>query len=147
VSQFLVLSHFLQARAAKGFAILSVFFFFFLLPIDRVASRETKLVRHPIYSIRPEAEDNLTASTIDKAGHLSTRTITTTRILLNIRKHEIMVTNDGLLRVFWPNGLSGTATPGVMVGWRNSETDIFIITILEDAEVRQCLWKTGMILA
>jgi phosphatidylinositol N-acetylglucosaminyltransferase subunit Q len=58
-----------------------------------------------------------------------------------------MVAYDGLLRVFWPNGLSRTAAPGVMVGWRNSETDIFIITILEDAEVRVCLWKTEMILA
>ena len=47
-----------------------------------------------------------------------------------------MVTNDGLLRIFWPNRVSGTATSGVMVGWRNSETDIFIIAILEDAEVR-----------
>lgn len=47
-----------------------------------------------------------------------------------------MITNGGLLRVFWPNGLSGTTTSGVMVGWRNSETDIFIITILEEAEVR-----------
>ena len=33
-----------QARAAKGFAILSVFFVLFLLPIERAASRETKLV-------------------------------------------------------------------------------------------------------
>ncbi|KAF7508586.1 hypothetical protein GJ744_009135 [Endocarpon pusillum] len=47
-----------------------------------------------------------------------------------------MIANDGLLRVFWPNGLSGTTAPGVMVGWRNSETDIFIVTILEEAEVR-----------
>lgn len=46
-----------------------------------------------------------------------------------------MVTNDGLLRIFWPNGLSSTTTPGVMVGWRNSETDVFVVTILEDAEV------------
>ena len=50
-----------------------------------------------------------------------------------------MIANDGLLRVFWPNGLSGTTTPGVMVGWRNSETDIFIVTILEEAEVRLSL--------
>jgi phosphatidylinositol N-acetylglucosaminyltransferase subunit Q len=51
-----------------------------------------------------------------------------------------MVTNDGLLRIFWPNGLSVSASPGVMVGWRNSETDIFIVTILEDVEV--CLRRS-----
>jgi phosphatidylinositol N-acetylglucosaminyltransferase subunit Q len=53
----------------------------------------------------------------------------------------MVIANDGLLRVFWPNGLSGKTTSGVMVGWRNSETDIFIITILEDTEVRLCPWK------
>ena len=54
-----------------------------------------------------------------------------------------MVAIDGLLRVFWPNGLSGTTTPGVMVGWRNSETDIFIITILEEVEVSLRLQSTN----
>jgi hypothetical protein len=83
MGQFLELNYLLQARAAKGFAILSVFFFFLLLPIDRVASRESRLVRYPLHAIRPQAEDDLTASTIDKAGHLSTGTITTTRILLS----------------------------------------------------------------
>lgn len=34
----------LQTRAAKGFAILSVFFFLFILPIERIAARETDLV-------------------------------------------------------------------------------------------------------
>ena len=33
-----------QARATKGFLVLSLFFFLFLLPIERVASRETALV-------------------------------------------------------------------------------------------------------
>lgn len=43
--------------------------------------------------------------------------------------------NDGMLRVFWPNSLTRTATPGVIVGWRNSELDLFVITVLEDVEV------------
>jgi Tfp pilus assembly ATPase PilU len=55
----------------------------------------------------------------------------------------MVIANDGLLRVFWPNGLSGKTTPGVMVGWRNSETDIFIITILEDTEVCLCPWDAA----
>ncbi|KAL6252594.1 pig-Q [Rhinocladiella similis] len=41
-----------------------------------------------------------------------------------------------MLRVFWPNSLTRTATPGVIVGWRNSELDLFVITVLEDVEVR-----------
>jgi hypothetical protein len=37
----------LQARTAKGFAILSIFFFFFIIPVERLASRETQLVGEP----------------------------------------------------------------------------------------------------
>jgi phosphatidylinositol N-acetylglucosaminyltransferase subunit Q len=51
-----------------------------------------------------------------------------------------MVTNDGFLRIFWPNGLYRSTTPGVMVGWKNSDIDIFIVTILEDADVCEPLW-------
>lgn len=42
-----------------------------------------------------------------------------------------------LLRIFWPQDLPRTGSPGVLVGWRNSESDIFVLTILEDVEVRQ----------
>ena len=37
--------HGVVARAAKGFAILSVFFFLFVLPVERLAAHETAL--HP----------------------------------------------------------------------------------------------------
>jgi phosphatidylinositol N-acetylglucosaminyltransferase subunit Q len=48
-----------------------------------------------------------------------------------------MVENgDGMLRVFWPSSLTRTTSPGVIVGWRNSALDLFIITVLEDSEVR-----------
>jgi phosphatidylinositol glycan class Q protein len=43
--------------------------------------------------------------------------------------------NDGLLRVFWPSDISQSTSPGVIVGWRNSEFDIFVIAILEHVEV------------
>jgi hypothetical protein len=43
--------------------------------------------------------------------------------------------SDGMLRVFWPNSLTRTTAPGVIVGWRNSEHDLFVITVLEDVEV------------
>jgi hypothetical protein len=34
-----------QTRTAKGFAILSVFFFLFIIPVERLASREAEAVR------------------------------------------------------------------------------------------------------
>lgn len=36
--------HGVVARTAKGFAILSLFFFLFIIPVERLASRETQLV-------------------------------------------------------------------------------------------------------
>lgn len=51
-------------------------------------------------------------------------------------QYVTMVKNqNGLLRIFWPNNLARTTAPGVIVGWRNSELDLFVVTILEDAEV------------
>ncbi|KAL4884656.1 muts domain V-domain-containing protein [Aspergillus karnatakaensis] len=43
---------------------------------------------------------------------------------------------DGLLRVFWPYGLPRSSAPGVIVGWRNSELDLFVLAVLEDVEPR-----------
>lgn len=47
-----------------------------------------------------------------------------------------MLAGDGLLRVFWPNDLPRSSSPGVIVGWRNSDHDLFVITVLEHVEVR-----------
>lgn len=46
-----------------------------------------------------------------------------------------MLMNDGLLRVFWPYDLPRSSSPGVIVGWRNSELDLFVLAVLEDVEV------------
>lgn len=46
-----------------------------------------------------------------------------------------MVMNDGLLRVFWPYGVAQSSSPGVIVGWRNSEFDLFVVSVLEHVEV------------
>jgi len=46
-----------------------------------------------------------------------------------------MLMSDGLLRVFWPYDLPRSTAPGVIVGWRNSELDLFVISVLEDVEV------------
>lgn len=47
-----------------------------------------------------------------------------------------MVTSNGLLRVFWPNEQYRSPSPGVIVGWRNSGLDLFVISILEEVEPR-----------
>ena len=45
-----------------------------------------------------------------------------------------MVNSHGLLRIFWPSHLGWSNAPGVIVGWRNSASDVFVVTILEDAD-------------
>ncbi|KAF2263483.1 Gpi1-domain-containing protein [Lojkania enalia] len=47
-----------------------------------------------------------------------------------------MVTNNVLVRVFWPSDGPSGSSPGVLVGWRNSEHDIFVVSILQDVELR-----------
>jgi len=46
-----------------------------------------------------------------------------------------MVEHDGLMRVFWPTDIRGSDRAGVVVGWRNSTLDVFVVTILEDVDV------------
>jgi phosphatidylinositol glycan class Q protein len=43
---------------------------------------------------------------------------------------------EQLYRVFWPLNASPSHSAGVLVGWRNSDRDIFVVAILEDVEVR-----------
>jgi phosphatidylinositol glycan class Q protein len=43
---------------------------------------------------------------------------------------------DVLMRIFWPLNYPRDDEPGVLVGWRNSETDIFVVTILNGVNVR-----------
>lgn len=51
--------------------------------------------------------------------------------------------NDGLLRVFWPYDLPRSTSPGVIVGWRNSELDIFVLNVLEEVEVGHTMLLVG----
>ena len=46
-----------------------------------------------------------------------------------------MVGGHGVLRLFWPTDTPRTKQPGVIVGWRNSESDLFVVTVLQDVEV------------
>lgn len=51
-----------------------------------------------------------------------------------------MIEHDGLMRVFWPTDVPKSDRPGVVVGWRNSNLDVFVVAILDDVDVRsQCL--------
>lgn len=47
-----------------------------------------------------------------------------------------MPEHDGLMRVFWPADLPRSGHRGVVVGWRNSALDVFVLAILEEVEVR-----------
>ena len=49
--------------------------------------------------------------------------------------NDSMVDADRLLRVFWPSDAPQNELRGTIVGWRNSELDIFVVSILEDVEV------------
>lgn len=46
-----------------------------------------------------------------------------------------MVVNNDLIRVFWPSDISRQYAPGVLVGFKNGERDIFIVTVLHKVEV------------
>lgn len=46
-----------------------------------------------------------------------------------------MVAANRLLRVFWPSDVPRSDKEGVLVGWRNSDLDIFVVSILQDVEV------------
>lgn len=55
--------------------------------------------------------------------------------------------NDGLLRVFWPSDLLRPSSPGVIVGWKNSDQDLFVLTVLDhvDAKKVEEALKTGIL--
>lgn len=46
-----------------------------------------------------------------------------------------MVAANGLLRVFWPSDAPRNRKKGIIVGWRNSDLDIFVVSIFQDVEV------------
>lgn len=42
---------------------------------------------------------------------------------------------DGLMRIFWPADMARSEFPGVIVGWKNSELDIFVVAVLDVTDV------------
>lgn len=47
-----------------------------------------------------------------------------------------MPEHDGLMRIFWPIDIPRPVLPGVVVGWRNSALDVFVVAILEAVDAR-----------
>lgn len=45
-----------------------------------------------------------------------------------------MVASNGLMRIFWPSDAPRDSTPGVIVGWRNSDFDILVVGILQNVD-------------
>jgi phosphatidylinositol glycan class Q protein len=52
-----------------------------------------------------------------------------------------MVGDNDLFRIFWPSDTPKTKSPGVLVGWRNSELDLFVVLVLQDVEVQSTMLK------
>lgn len=47
-----------------------------------------------------------------------------------------MVAHNGLMRILWPSDAPVGLSPGVLVGFRNSELDVFVVAILHDVQLR-----------
>jgi phosphatidylinositol glycan class Q protein len=47
-----------------------------------------------------------------------------------------MGTQNRLMRVFWPSDAPRGPTPGVLVGFRNAELDVFVVAVLQEVELR-----------
>jgi len=46
-----------------------------------------------------------------------------------------MTTHDGLMRVFWPLDVFDPSASGVIVGWKNDDLDVTVVTVLQHVEV------------
>ncbi|KAI6708435.1 phosphatidylinositol N-acetylglucosaminyltransferase subunit GPI1 [Diplocarpon mali] len=53
-----------------------------------------------------------------------------------LRENNFADEHDGLMRIFWPLDIPKTDTPGVIIGWRNSGLDVFVVAILKDVDSR-----------
>jgi phosphatidylinositol glycan class Q protein len=47
-----------------------------------------------------------------------------------------MVDANKLLRIFWPSDAPRSNAQGIILGWRNSDLDLFVISIIQDVEVK-----------
>jgi phosphatidylinositol N-acetylglucosaminyltransferase subunit Q len=57
-----------------------------------------------------------------------------------------MVDSEKLLRIFWPSDTARATASGVAVGWRNSEYDLFVVTVIQGAEVGAVISEMDVLL-
>ncbi|KAI7534462.1 putative N-acetylglucosaminyltransferase subunit, partial [Hortaea werneckii] len=104
--------HGVITRAAKGFTILSIFFILLLIPIERIAAREAAFVSTNTskeYSI--ESDDSQNPQPLE--GGISAR-------------EQLRRRGDAP-----KDGISG-----ILVGWRNSDLDLLVVSVLQGVEAR-----------
>jgi phosphatidylinositol glycan class Q protein len=112
-----------------------VFFFLFIIPVERIASRETVQV------LLGDLERFLHILTFNSIlGQLIVAFLpeSSSGDADPSKLHDndsIMVDGNGLLRIFWPSDTPRTTGSGTIIGWRNSESDIFVVSVLQDVEV------------
>ncbi len=53
-----------------------------------------------------------------------------------------MPEHDGLMRIFWPVDIPISPSPGVIVGWKNSDFDVLVVAVLEDVDVGTRMYVT-----
>ncbi|KAH7362319.1 phosphatidylinositol N-acetylglucosaminyltransferase subunit GPI1 [Plectosphaerella cucumerina] len=46
----------------------------------------------------------------------------------------VMKGSDGLMRIFWPTDIRRSDLSGVVVGWRNSPLDVFVVAVLDEVD-------------
>jgi hypothetical protein len=88
----------------------------------------------PPRTINKRCSDRRAASSDRWWGHIRSGAAQTPRLLLTSSHYVVMVANNGLMRIFWPSDAPTGLAPGVLVGWRNGELDVFVVSILLDVE-------------
>ncbi|KAL8841326.1 MAG: hypothetical protein Q9170_000956 [Blastenia crenularia] len=130
------IDHGVLTRTLKGFAILSLFFFLFILPLGRVAAKESNLVGSGPMSKATGCRELIRSSTPDQRPTVSRHgSSCVVEAPSNALQNGIMVTPNGLLRIFWPSDAPRRKEGGTIVGWKNSDLDIFVVSILKGVEV------------
>ncbi|KAI5239674.1 Gpi1-domain-containing protein [Aureobasidium subglaciale] len=79
-------------RSLKAFLVLSIFFVVLIVPIERIAARESDIA--------------------------------------------FMIAPNALMRIFWPTDIVRSEKAGVIVGWKNSDLDMVVVTILLEVDAR-----------
>ncbi|KAG6035972.1 hypothetical protein E4U41_005858 [Claviceps citrina] len=94
---------------------------------------------------REDNKENDARLTAPKTGYITARWDLVTRLYELaifaaeygvVRNLSVMVEHDGLMRVFWPTDIRKSDRPGVVVGWRNSTLDVFVVAILDDVSAQ-----------